>query len=79
MMQRLIAKINKENKIMLKAVDELKLDNMSYHAKKLPTNVLSTVLKTNLLPRFILPFTVVAKRPRLYAKHSAQNTHTPSV
>ena len=51
------------------------------NAKNLPTNVVSSrsVFKTNLLPRFIGPFTVLAKKGLSYIQSFAQNAPTPSV
>ena len=44
-------------------------DQVLLNAKNYPINVVSAVFKTRLRPRFIGPFTVVAKNePRVFAK-----------
>ena len=48
------------------------------NAKNLPTNVVSTVFKTKLRPRFIGPFTVVGQEGSfVYAQLTAQIAYTP--
>ena len=55
-------------------------DQVLLNAKNLPTNVVSAVFKTKLRPRFIGPFTVVAKKGLAYTLNPPRKiAHTPSV
>ena len=49
------------------------------NAKNLPTNVVSAVFKTKLRPRFIVPFTVVAKKGLAYTLNLPRKLRTHPV
>ena len=53
------------------------VDQLSFHVKNLPTNVVSAVFKTNFCPRFIGPFTVVTEKGLAYTLNLSRklNTH----
>ena len=51
-------------------------DHVLLNAKNLPTNVVSAVFKTELLPLFIGPFTVVAKKGLAYTLSLPRKSRT---
>ena len=51
-------------------------DQVLLNAKNFPTNVVSAVFKTKLRPRFIRPFTVVAKKGLAYTLNLPRKLHT---
>ena len=54
-------------------------DQVLLNAKNLPTNVVSAVFKTKLRPRFIGPFTVVAKKGLAYTLNLPRKLRTHPV
>ena len=52
-------------------------DQVLLKAKILPTNVVSAVFKTNLRPRFIGSFTVIAKKGIAYTLNLPRKLRTP--
>ena len=54
-------------------------DQVLLNAKKLPTNVVSAVFKTKLRPRFINPFTVIAKKGLACKLNLPRKLHTQPV
>ena len=54
-------------------------DQVLLNAKNLPTNVVSSVFKTKLRPRFIGPFTVVAKKGLAYTLNLPRKLRTHPV
>ena len=53
-------------------------DQVLLNAKNLPTKLASAVFKTKLRPRFIGPFTVVAKKGLAYTLNLPRKLRTPS-
>ena len=54
-------------------------DQVLLNAKNLPTNVVSTIFKTKLRPRFIGPFTVIAKKGLAYTLNITRKLRTHPV
>ena len=54
-------------------------DRVLLNAKNLPTNLVSAVFKTKLRPRFIGPFTVVAKKGLAYTLNLSSKLRTHPV
>ena len=63
-----------------KCIDSFKLgDQVLLNAKNLPTKVVSAVFKTKLRPRYIGPFTVVAKKGLAYTLNLPRKLRTQPV